>query len=128
MYVLDFDNALSPAVETSSRPCVLLFFPLFWISFYFILFFYCFNFVYMKLACKELSLLSLQINSGFPQGIQDDNWYQNRAHLNNYVFKLQYINVTQNAIRSVSQQHSPLKYPVSPISVTKRGKEEHVIE
>ena len=82
----------------------------------------------MQLACKELSLLSLQINSGFPPGIQDDNWYQNRAHLNNYVFKLQYINVTQNAIRSVSQQHSPLKYPVSPISVTKRGKEEHVIE
>ena len=39
MYVLDFDNALSPAVETSSRPCVLLFFPLFWI-FFFILFFF----------------------------------------------------------------------------------------
>ena len=75
--MLDFDNALNRAVETSSRPCVLLFFPLFWI--FLLYFFYCFNFVYMQLACKELSLLSLQIHSGFPQGIQDDNWYQNRA-------------------------------------------------
>ena len=121
--MLDFDIALNRAVETSSRPCVLLFFLLFWILFYFILFFYCFNFVYMKLACKELSLLSLQINSGFPQGIQDDNWYQNRAHLNNYICKLQCMHVAQNAIRSISQQqqenNSPLKYPVIPISVAK---------
>ena len=115
--MLGIDNELNRAVETSCRPCVLLFFfPFF--GFHctlFYLFLYYFKFVYKQLACEELSLLSLEINSGFPQGIQNDNWYQNRAHLNNYICKLQYINVEQNAIRSISQHqqenNSPLRYP-----------------
>ena len=77
---------LNHAVKTSSRSRLLLyFFHVF--GYYFI--YYCSKFVYMQLACNELPLLPLaEINSGFPQGIQD-NWCQNRSYLNNYVCKLQ---------------------------------------
>lgn len=104
------------------------FFPFFWNLLYFI--FYCFKFVYMRRACSELLLLPLHEWTLASHKVFRNTGDQNTAHLNNYIFEPQYINIAQNAIRSTSQEQPKIILPWNTLLDQSLwlNKEEHVIE